>query len=262
MNAVIKAIQDIKFTIPREVLQIGFVENFDRVNHITSIDERIINSVIRPRVLTDCNLVGGVPVMIDISQCVVHDTANREYIIEVPKRLTNNRPIVSCLSLVANHRGLLLAPYKGTNPVMTQATHMFNSLNTETIIQTARLELIGENTILVNEPYLGILNATVRVNVAYDDMMSNLHPRSFIEFSKLCIYAVKAYIYNNCKVKLDQGYVYGGHELGSIGEIIDNYSDSEEMYQEHLNTIMGKVLFLNEPSNSARLIATMLGNTL
>lgn len=262
MNAIVKAIQDIKFNIPIEVLQVGFVENFDRVNHITSIDDRILNSVIRPRVLVDCNLIGGITVKIDIAKCNVMQLPTREYIIEVPKNLTSNRPIVSCLSLVANHRGLMHNPYMGSNDLLVQSTHMLNSLSTETIIQTARLELIGENTILVSEPHMGLLNATIRVNIAYDDMLNNLHPRSYLGFSTLCRLATKAYIYNNCTVKLDQGYIWAGHELGKIGEIIDSYSDAEEMYQEHLTTIMRKVLFYNDPNNTSRLIATMLGNTI
>lgn len=261
MNAIIKAIQDIKYNIPIEVLQIGFVENFDRVNHVTSLDDRILNSVIRPRVLTDCNLIGGVTVKIDISQCNVMQLPTREYVIEVPKSLTSNRPIVACLSLVANHRGLLINPYMGSNDLMVQASHMMNSLSTETIIQTARMELIGENVILVNEPHMGLLNATIRVIIAYDDMLTNLHPRTFLTFSKLSLLAVKSYIYNNCSVKLDQGYIWAGHELGKVGEIIDSYADAEDMYQEYLTTIMRKALFHNDPNNTGRLIATMLGNT-
>lgn len=262
MNAIIKAVQDIKFNIPLEVLQVGFVENFDRVNHITSLDDRIINSVIRPRVLVDCNLIGGVTVKIDIDKCNVLQLPTREYIVEVPKNLTSNRPIIACLSLVANHIGMLHNPYMGNNDILTQGTHMMNSLATETVIQTSKLELIGENTILVNEPHMGLLNATIRVIIAYDDMLTNLHPRSFLEFSNLCRLAVKSYIYNNCTVKLDQGYIWAGHELGKLGEIIESYADAEEMYKEHLETVMRRVLFYNDPNNTARLIATMLGNTI
>ena len=62
------------------------------------------------------------------------------------------------------------------------------------------------------------------------------------------------------RVKLDQGYVYGGHELGVITDIIDGYADAEEMYQEHLTTIMKKALFSVQSENMDRYIKSMLGN--
>ena len=262
MNAIVKALQDIKYNIPLEVLQIGFVENYERVNHIRSLDDRITNSVLRPRVLTDCNLIGGVTMSIPTDRCVITQPTPREFIIEVPKQVTSNRSIISVLSLVSYAMGTWNNPYVGASSTLTQGAHMFNSLATESIIQTARLELIGENTILVEEPNVGLTTATLRAVIGYDENLNNLNPRSYLDFSRLCMYAVKSYIYNNCTVKLDQGYVWAGHELGKIGEIIDSYSDAEEMYIEHLTQTMRKVLFYNDKNNTSRLIASMLGNTL
>lgn len=262
MNAIIKSLQEIKFTIPPEVLQIGFVENFNRTNIITSLDERIKNSVIRARVLVDANMLGGVPIRIPLPRCKYYEVGNREWVVEIPKELTSNRSIVAVQSLVSNSSYITQIPLYNTTSVITQANHMMNSLGSERIIQTARLELIGDNVVLVQDPAITIFNATIRANIEYDEMMNNLHPRYIPVFAKACVLATKAYIYNNCTVKLDQGYVYAGHELGTPGEIINGYSDAEEQYQEHIYNVLGKVLFMNDSNRSGRYIASMLGNTL
>lgn len=262
MNAIHKALAEIKFQIPHEVLQVGFVENFERVNQVVSLDERIMNSVIRPRILVDANLVGGVVARVPVQGCEVREYLPYEYIINVPKELTSGRSIVSVLSLVSYTNVMTTAPVYTASPLLTAANNMFNSITQETVVQTSRLELIGDNTIIVQDPNLSIFTGCLRCMVEYDENMSSIHPRNIHTFCKLCVLGTKSYIYNNCKVKLDQGYVYGGHELGSISEIIDSYSDAEEQYQEFLNTDFKIVAFVNTGDNIFRLIQSMIGNTL
>ena len=262
MNALHKALAEIKFQIPPEVLQVGFVENFGRVNQVVSLDERIMNGVIRPRVLVDANLVGGVVARVPIAGCMVREYLPYEYIVIVPKELTSGRSIVSVLSLVSYTNTITTAPVYTASPMLTAANNMFNSITQETVIQTSRLELIGDNTVLIQDPNLSILTGSLRCTVEYDETMSAIHPRNMHSFSKLCVLATKSYIYNNCKVKLDQGYVYGGHELGSISEVIDSYSDAEEQYQEFLNSDFRIAAFINTGDNVQRLVQSMLGNTL
>jgi len=57
MNAISNALVDLRFKIPPEILNIGFRENAVMINQVIGLDERILNSVIRTRVLKDCNLV-------------------------------------------------------------------------------------------------------------------------------------------------------------------------------------------------------------
>lgn len=262
MNAIQKALLEIKHTIPPEVLQIGFVENYNRVNQITSIDDRILNSVIRSRVMVDANLVGGVTLHIPIQDCETNTTMYNEYIINVPRKLTNFRSIVSLHSLLTNTGTGTGLPSFNVSPLLSQAYNMYNSLSSINVIQTSRMELIGENVILVQDPSQYIFNAVLKCAVEFDKNMSDIHPRYMRDFAKLCIYAVKAYIYNNFKVKLDQGYLYAGHELGTITEIIDSYSDAEENYQDFLANVFQKITFMNDRLNHTRFIQAQFGNTI
>lgn len=262
MNAVVNALKEIKLAISPELLQLGFVENFSRVNHIVSLDERIKNSVIRPIVIKDCNLAGGVIMKIPVSLCYYQEVTRAEWIIEVPKNLTDNRSICNVLSLVSNASYITGVPLYNSSAALTQAQHIIDNLDTVNVIQTARLELIGDNVVLIEDPSITIYNTTMRVEVEYDSMMNNLHPRSIPIFSKLCILATKRYIYNYLKVKVDQGYIYGGHELGQILTELDGFSDAADQYEELMENTMRKVLFMNHAENMGRFIQSMMGNTL
>lgn len=262
MNAITKALSEIRFAIPSEVLNIAFMERSPRINQVISLDERILNSILRPKVLVDLNLVGGITTKIDLNYCSIKELATREFIIEVPKNLTNGKSIVSLLSLVSNVLYSQTMPTIGASPVMSSAINMMNNLGTENIIQTSKLELVGENVVLVQDPTAPLYSGILRCNVENNTNLENINPRAYLTFAELCILAVKSYVWTNAKIKLDQGYIYGGHELGSVTEIIDGYADAREMYNEFLKTKWSKVAFLNNSDNSSRYIVSMLGNTL
>ena len=262
MNAMQKALSEIYFTIPEEVLTIGFKEKDAKINSIIGLDEKILTTVIRPRVMVDANLCGGVPMKINTSDCKITLLHTNEFIVEVPKTLTNNRSIISVLTLISNLGVTNAAIRTDFNPVLASTNVMYNSLANETIIQTARLELIGENIIMVQEPTMQLYNCVIRCMVEHDNNMGTLKAESIPSFCKLCVLAVKSYLYNHLKVKLNQGFVYGGHELGSIQDVVDNYSDAEEQYQEFLNETFAVVAFTNSNENMHRLILSQLGNNI
>ena len=264
MNAINVALTDIRFNIPADILFIGFMEGYsDTVNQIISLDERIVQKVIRPRVMRDCNLIGGIDAKINLKTAQIDYLGyNNEYIIRISKGMTQGKSILRALELLSNvNYGF---NYPGVNSVSTTATvsKMYNNLAHHNLIQTSRLELVGENTILVADPSVFLYNCVMRVVLAYDDNMSSLNVRAFPMFSHACILAVKAYIYNTLKVKLDQGYVYGGHELSTITEIVNEYSDANEQYDEYLKMVLRKVLFMQQPDTMNRYVKAMFGNSI
>lgn len=269
MTAVTKALSDIKATIPLEILKLGFqgeVDAFTQRNLITSLDDRILTNVIRKRVLVDCNLIGGITTVVPVSGCDIVQTRMNEFVINVPKTLTSNKSIVSVLSLVANltHTSNTLAPVGSVNtsPILSATANMYNSMKTINVIETSRLELIGDNTIIVEEPAISVFSASLRCNLEYDDNMSTLSSRFMLAFAKACILACKSWLYTNLIVKLDQGKLYGGHELSVITDIVNNYQDAEEQYQEYLTTMLQKILFMADNRKITRYIAAQLGNTI
>jgi len=262
MNAITKAISDIKFQIPIEILNLGFVEKSHRVNQIISLDERIMSEIMRPRILIDCNLVGGIETRVDLNRCKITPLDNREFVVEVPKALTNNKNIITALSVVSNVVYSQSMAYADMSPFESVASNMMSNLGTENVVQTSRLELIGDNVVLIQDPNMHFMNGVLRCMVENNTNLENINPRSYLAFSKLCVLGVKSYIRNKMRVKLNQGQIYGGHELGVVKDIIEEYSDAEEMYQEYLNTTWRKISFINDSDAMSRYTKSMLGNTI
>lgn len=263
MNAIQKALTDIKFQIPSEILNIGFNQYDVLDNRLVNIDEKIMSRVIRPRVMMDANLVGGIEIRINVGECGIQLLSDNEFIITVPKTLTSGRPIISALSLVSTALGYMqTSTYPSMQGTESVLTNMANNLDTQNLVQTSKLELIAENTILVQDPTVYLQYGVMRVIIANDTNMSNINARSYLAFSKLCILAVKAYIHNYAIVKMGRSYISNGHELGIVKEIIDSYSDANNEYLEYLNTTWSQVAFANDSDKMSRLISSMISNTI
>lgn len=263
MNAVNNALVDLRYMIPLEILNIGFIESSQIINQAISLDDKILSQVVRPRVLKDCNLVGGIEINLPLDKCGIIQLSYTEYVIQVPKTLTNNKSIISVLSLSASISSTMNGfAHFNTQPTEQYGARMMDNLSNLQLVQTSRLELIGENTILVQDPNILFYSGFLRCTIANNTNLENISPRSYLEFSELVYLAVKSYIYNRCIVRLNQGYIYGGHELSIIGDIIAEYKDAEEMYKSHLKLVWKKVAFINNDDSMSRLIKSMIGNNI
>ena len=271
MNAITKALSDLHFKIPDRILHIAFREHNNALDNFISIDETIMAKCIRPRVLVDCNIVGGVMAMIPLNKCEVNWLQDNQFIVRVPKEVTNNRSIVSVLSIVAmsyymptsgNMTGNYLTNAADMSPLLSSGLNMMNNLSNTPAVHTSRLELIGENIIIVQDPTIGIMDGALRCNVENNTNLENIPVRAYLAFSELVSYAIKSYIYNHCRIRVDQGYIYGGHELGIVTEIIESYADYENMYLECLNTKWAKIAKMANTEFMSRYIKSMFGNTI
>lgn len=260
MNAINVALSEIKFTIPKEILDLAFSDNNPRINSVLSIDERIKNTVLYTRVVRDCNLVAGVYCYVPTRNTRIIQTDLMEYIIEVDKVLTDNRSIIVPLNLMAYVGNNYSTTRDNVSTLVSDMNKMYNNLSNHFIIQTSRLELIGDNIIIVREPSSSIFDCVLKCVVEFDNELSRINPRTIPDFSYMCILAVKSYIYNKLKIKLNQGAIYAGHEIGIIDEIVNEYSEAETMYRELLHEKMAKVLNINDDLNMTTTIKAAIGN--
>lgn len=261
MDALNYALNRVKLAIHPEILNIAFSEYSRMANNRVSLDEHMLSTVIRPIVLVDCNVVGGIQTTIPLGNCTINYLSNREFIVDVPKILTNGKSIVTVLSLVSNVVYNQATSYSNMSPLQSAGLNMMNNIGTENVIQTSRLELIADNLVLIADPTIHLIDGVLRCVIENMDNMGNINPRSFDAFGQLCVLAVKSWIYNYMVVKLDKGYVYGGHELGVVTDIIGNYSDMYNEYREYLTTKWGKIAFMNNSVGNDRLIRSMISNT-
>ena len=88
--------------------------------------------------------------------------------------------------------------------------------------------------------------------LAYDDFLTNLNTTSVQPFADLCVWAVKAYIFNITTVPLDKAYIMNGYQVGQFKTIIDSYADANEKYAEAFDKLAGAMML--DPSRLNNLL--------
>ncbi len=269
MNAISKALDEIKFRIPLPILKEVFKDNGygNWRKKPVSIDEQILNRVIRSRVLVDCNLVGGSEIYVSLEGLSPMLVDNVTVIYHIPKDRTQGRAIVSALAvgytayaLAYNSSGLGIVDPKSISDVTNAANSVMMSHSGVPPMSTANVQLIAENTVMVKDTARVTNHQTLRCVIADDENMNHLQIRVIPSFCNLVELAVKSYIYNNLTVTMDMAKLEGGQELGRFKEVVDSYADAEEMYRDYLTNKWQAAAFMNDNMTTTRFIKLMIGS--
>ncbi len=269
MNVIQKAVDEIKYRIPKAILEKAFLpyNAYGRVYNSTNIDEQIKNNVIRARVLIDCNLIGGTQAVIPLEGLAFEKPTDVTTVIHIPKDRTQGKSINSVLNVafispqsVAALSGSLpsIRSYN-SNATMQAVQGMMQAFDTIPVVSTARVQLIGENTILIKDNIILSPTSFLRCVLANDDELTNIQLRSYRYFANLVEYAVKSYIYNELIINMDQGQLQGGATLGIFKEVISGYSDAEQNYRDYLKDVWEVVAFQNDFESYERYIKLITG---
>lgn len=264
MNALRKSLDDLKFTIPKPILETVFVKRHSNYRIAApSLDEQILNSVVRPRVYIDTNLVGGAEILVPLLGLAGEEVNTTDMVYRIPKNLTQNRSIMSVLNITYVDPSSMVSAGSfsscGVTLEQTQADNLLNALSPLPMISTGRVTIIGENVVLVRDSIRIPTNSYLRCIVAHDEAMSHIQPRSYKAFCKLVEYAVKAFIYNEYIIEVDMGELRGGHNLGKFKDIIEEYSDANELYETYLTEKWQKISFCNDRESYGRFVKLIVG---
>ena len=269
MNPVQHAIDQASFQIPKRILNTIFRSHTHNWQQAPlPVSAQILNLVVRPRVLVDCRLMGGIEVIVALKGADIEVVENRNTVIRIPKESTNNRSIIEPLSIDLS----FYSGYPGSNAILGGGYGMTNgnaallagkaalgAMGSAPLTSMSDLTLIGENTILVRN-YISITHAgSLRCLVANDEHMSELPLRAYRNFTKLVVLAIKSFIYNEYILEMDAGELIGGQQLGMFKSIVEEYKDAEEMYQEFLATTWAKVAFMADHERMNRFIKMQVG---
>lgn len=265
MNAIQYSLNYVKTYIPRQILELGFLRNDLTSDLYTTIDDKIIHNVINFRVKPDLDLNGGTEVMIPVKSCEIKQVPGLpEFIISVPKHLTNNCSIIRPMNLVS--RNYTLDPqnyytnYKSSS-LITLGSKMIQNVDFATVVSTSRLELIGDNKIAVREPRNYLEYTLLQALIENNAHLENITRPFFKDIAELILLATKNYIYVNKAIELDMGYSYGGYEISIIKDTIDEYKDSKEQYDEQLKR-WKKLAVMNDNARFQKYIAYAVGNNM
>lgn len=274
MDAIRNAIRDLKFTIPRALLDKAFVNRFSGWRQQTQVDldSQLLNLVIKPRVLVDCDLVGGTQITVPLEGLDFQITETGTTVVRIPKSRTDGRSIVSVLHvsyMSSTNVAAIATTYGSTgtqsyNPtensaLMGATAALMNSHDKIPITSTANVRLIAENVVMFRDVFTPSANAFLRCVVANDENLNNIQIRSYPHFAKLVGFAVKSYIYNTLIIEIDQAELQGGAALGMFKTILEGYSDSEQNYQDFLSETWQRVAFMNDQETHHRYLKLLTG---
>lgn len=266
MMAISKSLDEIKFRIPRQILEAVFNQRGTSwKDPVVSLDEKILATVVRPRVLVDCDLVGGTELFIDLNGIPVDRPNDYTSVYRIPKDRTQGRSIMSVLNIsfndptrVAGHTAIAA---QQSTAMLQVGSAVMDAHAPIPMTSSAQCQLIGENVVMVRDTVLLPASIFLRVMLANDSNLSHLQLKSYRAFSRLVELAVKAYIYNEYIIRMDIGELHGGQQLGTFKSVIDGYSDAEELYQTFLTEKWQKIAFMNDTEAYQRHLRTMIGGS-
>ncbi len=263
MNPIQKAISDIKFKIPMDILNAAFItREFSHRPIPVSLDTMIRSKVIEARVNVDCNLVGGLEVAIPLGGIQPEYLDPYTAVYRIPKALTQNRVISRVISLSIGNGSVLGTTnmgLQGYSQILDAAAGVFASQAAIPIVSTAYLSLIAENTVLVTDQMAMPNTVHLRCYLENDADMSQLRSTTYHKYAKLVELAVKSYIYNQLTISIGQAQLSGGMELGRFREIVDSFADAEENYQTYLEEVWRRVSIMDDQMSRERHLRMILG---
>lgn len=272
MSVIAKALDEVKFRIPRPILERVFINQGDRWRQTpASIDEAIMATVVRPRVLIDCQLLGGVEAFIPLGNLTYERPDEFTCVYRIPKKMTQGRSIVSVMNItftdptraISYNDGAYGGSVNtGSSTMLRMGQSVMDAMGSIPLASTAKVHLIGENVVMVRDTVLLPNTCYLRCTLADDDQMSHIQLRSYRAFSRLVELAVKSYIYIHYVIPMDMGELHGGANIGRFKEMVDSYSDSEELYQTYLIEKWEKIAVMNDHEGWSRLLRMQIGGAL
>lgn len=254
MDLISKAISELLFTIPREILKLAYMDRANFRAAPISLEEQIRRKTIMARVYVDTNIVGGDTIIVDLRGLQPHQIDKYNYVFDIPAERVNYRTILTALSVnYMAYNSVANTPIAGAsgssnqiNDVSSGASRAMDSWSNIPIVSNAECIMVGHNSVMVRNHLITAGVVQLRCVVTNDERLSNISIRNAPAFSKLCNLAVKSFIYNELLISLDRGYLERGQELGVIKSYVEGLSDSEEMYQTFLREEWGAVGIIND----------------
>ncbi len=273
MDAVSYCIAKIRQHVPRQLLDEAFKpQRYDPIRAVRrydnvlsqSIDDLIRTKVMEGMVALDMDQFAGTEDTLPLSMAerIPYDPWN--VVFRFNKKDLGGRNIIKVHEVLY---GYALGFGVGGYGEQLQSKNMMSSIGRDiqratTGVETtgsAYVELIGPNTILVNDINIISGFTTVRCTLTYDKLFNEIKPAYRKQLADLSVLAAKAHIYNQLIIDVDEGVIRSGKTIGAFKQILDNYSDAMQMYDEMLATTIRKMTILNDTEQYRKVMKLALG---
>ncbi len=265
MNPMVKALDEIKFEIPPQILQAFFNKpDFYLCSSPISMDTRIREQVIDARVLVDMDIMGGTEMYIPLSNPVKAEHIDQfTTMYQIPDELTQGRPIRHIYSvhfgILGYGQGAVGNIGGGVGAMGNAVRNVLDSAVRTPPAATSYINIINHNTFIVKYTYLPYSAAYIRCRLGNDDSLNFIRSQSIPKFAELCVLATKAYIYNTQRIGIGQAYLSGGQELGEFKDAVMSWSEANTEYKEALKVWKNIAQNFNDPESRRRMLRTMVG---
>lgn len=273
LDPVTYALMEVRDQIPPEVLSIVFnnkVRGLIRM-HVSNADAclyEVRNRVIEQRIRRVVDAAGAQMLDIPLEGLVSEPVDRYTNIWRIPKARTQGKSITSAFALTYGSNGSIgLAPNAvsanfniagcGNSQIIDNANKIMNAQANLVVNQSANCTIIGENVVMVNDYQPLMLFGYLRVIVGSDSEFSHIKPQAAHAFAQLVVWATKAYIWNNYRIDLGQGYLSGGQELPQVREVVESYSDAEMTFQDEIKRWRKIAKMIDGPRWNRTIRATM-----
>lgn len=255
MDLISKAVSDIKAGIPRAMLKLAYDDKYMYRMRNVSLDEQIKRKTIYGRVIPDTHVIGGETIYVDLTNMAPLMVDQHNYYYEIPGKALNYRTILTPLSahymsfssvLNTMNPGLAYQSTTQANDIGAIASRAFDSNANIPIVSNPECQNAGHNVVMIRNHILNANTTFLKVMVTNDANLENIDIRSAPQFSKLCTFAAKAFIYNELFEKLDQGRLENGHEIGVVKDYWSGLSDAEQNYLDYRDNVWAEVLTHND----------------
>lgn len=266
------ALDRVGFEIPDEVLRYTFSPTrYDPSkqglvrDYSTGISTNTVirRQVIDARVMVDINLCSGVEIFVPLDQAKKEFVDNWTYTYYIPKALTQGRSITVPYGLCfgqGNNLGVTGTFNEERSQVLEAVSGMMQSNEAWTQVQTAYCTLVADNVVEVTNMNRVPGISYLRCLVSHEPNLANIPLHYVDKLTELVILAVKAYIYTKAIIPLDEGAIRGGASLGRIREVVDSYSDANQMYKEYLRDNWRKAGVMSNKEQHRRLLRYTVGS--
>lgn len=227
------------FDLPKRILQEVFKDEWLDRQMPTSLEDRILMRVIRPRVLRDIDMYYGEQILIGMQGVEYTAIGDMARIYRFSPDHTNNREIISadCVGFMPMglHSNFQTSAAVGqmsgmNNELMGYASQQVSSVSAIPSVISTRVDVVGYNTVRVSDRSRFRQTYSLRCWVTNDNKLSNIPPQAFDKLLKLCILAVKAYCYNEYNVSMGDNFIQRGQELGVFSDEIRKWESAAEDY--------------------------------
>ena len=244
MNAIQHALNELKHRIPKDILKEAFEapltrnDGWSRMHApVVNIDHIIREKVIESRVVPSLNLISGQRDYIPLDGLVREYQNDFTQVITIPKDRTRGLSITAVFAIVSGSALASTTGYANTLPqrsngVVEALAAMRSSRMPVPVVSDMHIRLISDNTVLLTAPLRQYGFLFLDCMLENDRMFSHIPPAAWRDFAKIVEYAVKAYIYNEVVIPIDQAQLSGGMSIGRFREIVDGYSDANDLYDE------------------------------